>query len=553
MPQYFKTSIIVAFTFGILVTLGFENFYPDPDQSFRRWRRGRKLQYHEEDISARRNHIYMHDGEAPGGFQKEEAQDIVEQHDRSDLRLPLKRNVKEGIEGTIGDTPLIRIKSLSNLIGVDILAKCEFLNGAGNSPKDRVALSIIGNAEREGLLTPHSGDTIYEGTVGSTGISLATICRARGYYAHVCMPSDQSIEKRSLLKKLGATVSLNDPISIVDPSHYVNRARRLAEEHTAQHRNPVVDPTPAIKQEEIPEASGIPTGGLTHNNTNTAGSLLRDATSPTDPINSNDTNIDTGVTASILKGDMEPTSRPSRGFFANQFETPFNHLAHLHSTGPEIFAQTGGHINAFVAGAGTGGTISGVALFLKPRLPTCHIILADPQGSGLYNKVQHGVMFSGTEKEGTRRRHQVDSVVEGIGCNRVTANFEVAYAKGLIDGAVRVSDAQARRMARWLVAKDGIFVGSSSAVNVVGAVVTARRLLEAERIEDARVEEAGRKNGGREVDDLWSEEKEKEKKTVVTILCDSGMRHLSRFWADTEEIGGDSGDDLTLDDVLRDD
>lgn len=130
-------------------------------------------------------------------------------------------NIKEGIEGCIGDTPLIKIKSLSEATGCDILAKAEviegckderttgmltfnvqFLNGAGNSPKDRVALSIIQmvrlsytcslklctectQAEEKGLLIPHSGDTIYEGTVGSTGISLAAICRARGYKAHM--------------------------------------------------------------------------------------------------------------------------------------------------------------------------------------------------------------------------------------------------------------------------------------------------------------------------------------------------------------------------------
>ncbi|KAI4953936.1 hypothetical protein J4E91_002785 [Alternaria rosae] len=94
-------------------------------------------------------------------------------------------NIKEGIEGCIGDTPLIKIKSLSEFTGCEILAKAEFLNGAGNSPKDRVALSIIEMAEERGLLIPHSGDTIYEGTVGSTGISLAAICRARGYKAHM--------------------------------------------------------------------------------------------------------------------------------------------------------------------------------------------------------------------------------------------------------------------------------------------------------------------------------------------------------------------------------
>lgn len=94
-------------------------------------------------------------------------------------------DVKEGIEGCIGNTPLIKIKSLSEATGCEILAKAEFLNGAGNSPKDRVALSIIQMAEEKGLMIPHSGDTIYEGTVGSTGISLAAICRARGYKAHM--------------------------------------------------------------------------------------------------------------------------------------------------------------------------------------------------------------------------------------------------------------------------------------------------------------------------------------------------------------------------------
>ncbi|KAG9201161.1 hypothetical protein G6514_006074 [Epicoccum nigrum] len=94
-------------------------------------------------------------------------------------------DIKEGIEGCIGNTPLIRIKSLSEYTGCDILVKAEFLNGAGNSPKDRVALSIIEMAEERGLLVPNSGDTVYEGTVGSTGISLAAICRARGYKAHM--------------------------------------------------------------------------------------------------------------------------------------------------------------------------------------------------------------------------------------------------------------------------------------------------------------------------------------------------------------------------------
>jgi cysteine synthase A len=131
------------------------------------------------------------------------------------------------------------------------------------------------------------------------------------------------------------------------------------------------------------------------------------------------------------------------------------------------------------------------------------VVLADPEGSGLFNKIKYGVMFSNTEREGTRRRQQVDTIVEGIGINRITENFEAG--RELIDDAVKVSDLQAMKMARWLVEKDGIFVGSSSAVNCVAAVVTALQLPM-----DSR---------------------------VVTILCDSGTRHLSKFWKKVGEMG----------------
>lgn len=152
-----------------------------------------------------------------------------------------------------------------------------------------------------------------------------------------------------------------------------------------------------------------------------------------------------------------------RGFFADQFENEANWRAHYEGTGPELYAQCEGQIDAFVAGAGTGGTISGVARYLKPLLPKLEVVLSDPQGSGLFNRVVYGVMFDVKEREGTRRRRQVDTIVEGIGINRVTANFEAG--KELVDDAVRVTDAQALAMARWLVEKDGIFIGSSSAVN----------------------------------------------------------------------------------------
>lgn len=206
-----------------------------------------------------------------------------------------------------------------------------------------------------------------------------------------CMPSDQATEKSDLLLKLGAVVDRVPPAPIIDPMHFVNRARNLAAGHT-------VDPT-----------------------------------------------------------------RPGRGYFADQFENPANWQAHFEGTGPEILRQCGGKVDAFVAGAGTGGTISGVARFLKSKLPNLQIVLADPQGSGLFNRIKNGVMFDAAEKEGTRRRSQVDTIVEGIGINRITANFEAGRA--LIDDAIKVSDDEASAMARWLAEKDGIFIGSSSAVN----------------------------------------------------------------------------------------
>ncbi|KAI1968954.1 Cysteine synthase 2 [Ophidiomyces ophidiicola] len=377
--------------------------------------------------------------------------------------------IVDGIEGCIGNTPLIRIKSLSEATGCEILGKAEFLNGAGGSPKDRVALNIIQMAERQGRLTPHSGDVIYEGTVGSTGISLATLARASGYSAHICMPSDQSTEKSNLLLKLGAVVERVPPAPIVEQGHFVNRARDLAKYHGA--------------------------------------------TAETLPVNTKgrgtEVNPESELRASIEVGKC------SRGFFADQFENPANWQAHFHSTGPEIFEQCKGTLDAFVSGAGTGGTISGVALYLKPRLPTVKIVLADPQGSGLFNRIRFGVMFDVKEREGARRRRQIDTVVEGIGINRITGNFEAG--RELIDDAIRVNDAQAKAMARWLVEKDGIFVGSSSAVNCFAALKMALKLGPGHRI--------------------------------VTLLCDSGTRHLSRFWADAGEVG--DAVEMKLQDLLQ--
>ncbi|QSZ37599.1 hypothetical protein DSL72_008698 [Monilinia vaccinii-corymbosi] len=419
---YGTAAVAVAFVAGILLTLGFKDLYPDLERRYQR-RRGNGTGTIASDSTS--------SDLRPVGSNLPPLK--LEDRTRKSIAGLPKPFIPEGIEGCIGNTPLFKIKSLSDVTGCTILAKAEFLNGGG-SPKDRVALNMIMMAEEEGLLEPGRGDTIYEGTVGSTGISLATLARARGYKAHICMPNDQSTEKSDLLLNLGATVERVTPAPITSTEHFVNLARRRAKEHTA---------------------------------------------SKTDS---------------------------SRGFFADQFESRANYRAHFQSTGPEIYAQTGGDIDAFVAGAGTGGTISGVSLYLKQEQlmgQDLKVVLADPEGSGLYNKIKHGVMFSSTEKEGTRRRQQVDTIVEGIGINRLTGNFEAG--REIIDDAVKVTDLQALKMARWLVEKDGIFVGSSSAVNCVAAVVTA----------------LGLEKGS----------------TVVTILCDSGTRHLSKFWKKVGELG----------------
>lgn len=174
--------------------------------------------------------------------------------------------------------------------------------------------------------------------------------------------------------------------------------------------------------------------------------------------------------------DNEPYAR---SFFADQFETEANFYAHYEHTGPEIWAQTHGRLDAFVAGTGTGGTLAGVSAFLKEkssanRESSILTVAAEPQGSGVYNRIKYGVMYSATEAEGTRRRHQVDTVVEGIGLNRLTHNIEMGLP--FIDTAERVTDDEAVRMSRWLSTHDGLFVGSSSAVQCVAATRIALQL-----------------------------------------------------------------------------
>ncbi|HEX3549853.1 MAG TPA: cysteine synthase A [Candidatus Elarobacter sp.] len=169
--------------------------------------------------------------------------------------------------------------------------------------------------------------------------------------------------------------------------------------------------------------------------------------------------------------------------WANQFENTANRAAHERTTGPEIIAQTGGALDAFVAAAGTGGTIAGVGRALKAHDPRVRVILADPYGSALFSYVRTGELTT----EG-------DSNAEGIGIKRLVANF----AGAPVDDALRVDDRTMTEMAHWLLREEGLFVGGSAALNVAAAARYARSLP------------AG--------------------STVVTVLCDGGDRYRSRLY-----------------------
>ncbi|KAF8031709.1 hypothetical protein BT93_D0815 [Corymbia citriodora subsp. variegata] len=377
---------------------------------------------------------------------------------RSRRRKPPKKKKQNGrgengLIGAIGNTPLIRINSLSDATGCEILGKCEFLN-PGGSVKDRVAVKIIEEALGSGKLA--RGGVVTEGSAGSTAISLATVAPAYGCKCHVVIPDDAAIEKSQILEALGATVERVRPVSITHRDHFVNIARRRATEANEL----------ASKSRMDEQTDGI---RLEHAN----GYHCHGETLSSSPLHN-------------YKG----------GFFADQFENLANFRAHYEGTGPEIWEQTGGNIDVFVAAAGTGGTLAGVSRFLQEKNQKVKCFLIDPPGSGLFNKVTRGVMYTKEEAEGRRLKNPFDTVTEGIGINRLTENFKMAN----LDGAFRGTDLEAVEMSRFLLKNDGLFLGSSSAMNCVGAVRVAQSIGPGH--------------------------------TIVTILCDNGMRHLSKFYND---------------------
>lgn len=273
----------------------------------------------------------------------------------------------------IGHTPLIKLNNVTKGIKSSIYVKVEFLN-PGGSVKDRIGLTMIEAAEREGRLKP--GGTIIEATAGNTGVGLALVAAVKGYRCIFVMPDKMSHDKVNLLKAYGAEVVIT-PTSVApdSPESYNGVADRLAK--------------------EIPNA-----------------------------------------------------------FRPNQFENPNNPLAHYLTTGPEVWDDSKGKVEVFVAGMGTGGTISGTGKYLKEKNPNIVIVGADPQGS----------ILSGDSPCSYK--------VEGIGEDFIPKTF----TRQVVDEMIRVSDKESFNTARRLTREEGLLVGGSAGTALAAALKYAQRL-----------------------------------------------------------------------------
>ncbi|TMF07411.1 MAG: cystathionine beta-synthase [Chloroflexi bacterium] len=302
----------------------------------------------------------------------------------------------ESILDLVGHTPMVRLQKVARGVKPAILAKLEQLN-PGGSVKDRIALTMIEDAERSGLLRP--GGTIIEPTSGNTGHGLAMVAAIKGYNMVFVMPDKMSAEKISLLRAYGADVVVCPTnVERESPQSYYSVAERLSHE---------------------------------------------------------------------IPGAFQP----------NQYFNQRNPEAHYRTTGPEIWEQTEGRVDVFVAGMGTGGTISGVARYLKEKKPSVQIVGADPEGS-IYSGPVHPYK------------------VEGVGEDFMPGTMDIK----LIDQVVQVNDKQSFVAARRLAREEGILVGGSSGMALHAALEVAR---------------------DRGPDDV-----------IVVLFPDTGRNYLSKFFND---------------------
>ena len=314
-------------------------------------------------------------------------------------------NVFDDVTRAIGHTPLVRLNALGKDTGATLYAKLEYVN-PGHSVKDRIAVQIVDDAERQGLLKP--GGTIIECTSGNTGMGLAMVGAARGYRMIFVMPDKVSGEKIKALRAFGAKViTTPTAVSPEDPRSYYSVAKRIAQQ-------------------------------------------------------------------------------TSNCFFANQYHNKSNPEAHYRTTGPEIWDQTGGAVDAVVIATGTGGTLSGIARYIKERKPPVKFVLIDPVGSILYDYFKTKRIIS------TFKTYKV----EGFGEDFLPTTLDFS----LVDECYQVTDKECFLTARELTRKEGLFSGGSAGGAVCGAIKFAKEYPQC--------------------------------RTIVVILPDSGSRYLSKVYDD---------------------
>ena len=286
----------------------------------------------------------------------------------------------DNILEAVGHTPLIKLNRITKGIRAQVYVKADFLN-PGGSVKDRIAIQMIEDAERKGLLKP--GGTIIEGTSGNTGFGLALVACVKGYKAIFTINDKQSQEKMDALRALGAEVIVcPTAVEPDDPRSYYSVAQKLAK--------------------EIPNS-----------------------------------------------------------YYPNQYANPQNPETHILSTGPEIWEDSEGKVSHFIAGMGTGGTLTGVGRYLKSKNPKLRVIGADPIGSLYYEKFKKGTVG---------RAHPY--VVEGIGEDFFPTTMDL----GILDDVFQVTDQECFVWARKLARMEGIFTGGSSGGAISVALQVARGL-----------------------------------------------------------------------------